>query len=360
MLELGDNLYGDGLPREPRREEWRPVRRALKTVADAFDTVRRTDGEPVPLVLVPGNHDYAGDALEHGELRDISRWYFLEELAPKAAGWRHVPGARGEFENAETLLAALKDDPAFHAKFMAPVLVPDTHECVTIAAIDSELILDFYDSDEHDHLADTYFAELESVLEAAPPGSWKLIAAHHPQVSYGKHGSPVWGHWGFGPGWPQFPELKRMLPAPTVPLGLALGLAGTGIWWPATIAPGVTAIKTFFGSRKQDVRANPYRRYAEELLRISAEHGVDAIVAGHDHNAQLIELPAPEGSEADESTLLVISGAGSKVDPARDGPGLIAYLADYSYVAMAQHPDALVFDVRDRSGTTAYRHILAR
>ena len=34
---------------------------------------------------------------------------------------------------------------------------------------------------------------------------WVAIAAHHPPVTYGKHGRPSFGNWVFGQGWPQFP-----------------------------------------------------------------------------------------------------------------------------------------------------------
>jgi hypothetical protein len=119
--------------------------------------------------------------------------------------------------------------------------------------------------------------------------------------------------------------------------------------------PLSTALVT---GRKQDVGSQAYDRYAAELLRIVDEGGVDGIFSGHDHNTQFIELAAVD--DVVTEPLLVITGAGSKVDPVRRGPGTVAFLSDYSYVRLTHHAGGLSFEIIDRQGESRYRYDLAR
>jgi hypothetical protein len=91
---------------------------------------------------------------------------------------------------------------------------------------------------------------------------------------------------------------------------------------------------------------------------LAAAHDIDGVLAGHDHNTQLIELGATPGFSGD--ALLVITGAGSKIDPVRRGPGTVAFLSDYSFVRMTQYPAVLAFEIVDRRGEVRYRYHLAR
>ncbi len=356
ILELGDNLYEDGLPRDLDLPGARDEVGKLLAVGAAFADVRY-EGSQVPIAVIPGNHDYADDALTmSGNLGDISRWYFLDELGVEGAtAWTHVPGDASGFTTAAELLDHIDGDPSAHAEFMAPLRVPHTDPGLWIVAIDSELILDLY-AQGHEELVATYWRQLDRAMERAPEGVWRIVASHHPAVTYGKHGEPSFGNWVFGQGYPQFPYAWQKALAVSLPLGIILGV----VVHPAAVVlaavpPATTAIVS---GRKQDIGSEPYDRYAAALLDHAERHDVDVLVSGHDHNTQIIELRALAGYEGD--TLMVVTGAGSKVDPVRRGPGTVAYLADYSWVRMRQLADGLSFAIVDRSGTERYRHDLSR
>ncbi|MGD8330895.1 MAG: metallophosphoesterase [Acidobacteriota bacterium] len=356
ILELGDNLYEEGIPHDLADPGATAEVDKLRAIAEGFAQVRY-DGAQVPLVLIPGNHDYANNALvNEGNRGDISRWYFLEELGiAGAASWVHIPGDAAGYADAAALYDHLDGDPGAHAAFMAPATVPFLDRDVGIAAIDSELLLDLYAAG-HDDLAAQYWERLEQALAEMRPSQWRLLATHHPPVTYGKHGAPSLGNWLFGQGWPQFPKGWQKALAAAMPLGIVTGV----LIYPAALAisaapPVSTAV---LAGRKQDVGSTPYERYTAELLRIAAAHDVDAIFSGHDHNIQIIELGELDGF--DDDTLLVISGAGSKNDPVRRGPGTAAYLSDYAWIRVTQYAGGLSFDVIDRRGRGRARYDLLR
>ena len=120
-------------------------------------------------------------------------------------------------------------------------------------------------------------------------------------------------------------------------------------------APSLTNV--FVPGSKQDVGSGPYDQYAAELLNLAARYEVDVVLAGHDHNTQIIELSEIEGFSGD--SLLVITGAGSKIDPVRRGPGTVAYLSNYSYVRMTQWVGGLIFEIIDQQGGSRYRYDLS-
>jgi hypothetical protein len=311
----------------------------------------------VPLVLIPGNHDYNDNALvNERNLGDISRWYFPAELGIEgASAWTHAPGDATGFADAAALYAHLDGDPAAHAAFMAPARVSQFGREIAVVAIDSELLLDLYAAGRED-LTEPYWEGLERELAAAPTGAWRIIAAHHPPVTYGKHGAPALGNWVFGQGYPQFPGTIQKVLAFAMPLGIVAGIVVHPAALALSAAPPVST--AILAGRKQDVGSGPYERYTAEMLRIAAQYDVDVIVAGHDHNTQLIELAALEGYTDD--TLLVITGAGSKVDPVRRGRGTVAFLSDYSFVRMTRYGNGLSFEIVDRRGRIPFRYDLSR
>lgn len=356
ILELGDNLYEEGLPHDLGLPGAQDEVDKLRAIASAFTDVRHEDGQ-VPIVLIPGNHDYNNDALARQDnLGDISRWYFLDELGIEGAdAWTQVPGDPRGFADAAALLGHLEGDVAAHAEFMAPLRVPHTDPDVYAVAVDSELMLGLY-AEGHDELAAAYWAELDRVMAAAPEGAWLMIAAHHPPVTYGKHGEPSFGNWVFGQGYPQFPYAWQKALAASLPLGIALAIV---VHPAAVLVAAMPPFSTVFAThRKQDVGSVHYDRYAAALLERAVRHDIDVVLAGHDHNTQVIELAALDGFDGD--TLLVVTGAGSKVDPVRRGPGTVAYLSNYSWVRMAQYPRGLSFEIIDRQGGSRYRYDLSR
>jgi hypothetical protein len=358
ILELGDNLYEQGLPHDLDGPGAAGEVDKLRALAAGFAGVRR-GGAQVPLVLVPGNHDYADNALElEGNRGDISRWYFLDELGIEGtATWTHLPGDASGFASAAALFAHIDGNPDAHARFMAPVAVPGTGPEIAVVALDSQLLLDLYATDNV-ALAAEYWGWLDEALDRAPPGAWLIIAAHHPPVSYGKHGRAALGNWIFGQGWPQFPTRTQKVLAALTPLAVVLGV----VVHPAAAAiAAVPPLTTWFVTvRKQDLGSSAYQRYSAALLAATERHAVSVILSGHDHNTQIIDLGATGAPATEDAPLLVITGAGSKVDPVRRGPGTLAFLADYSWVRMSLHAGALSFEVRDRRGELRYRHVLRR
>jgi len=356
ILELGDNLYEEGIPHELAAPGAAAEVDKLRAIAEGFAQVRY-DGAQVPLVLIPGNHDYADNALVNEDNRgDISRWYFLDDLGISgAASWLHLPGDATPFADATALYEHLDGDPAAHTAFMAPAAVPFLDRDVGMVAIDSELLLDLYAAG-HDDLAAQYWEQLEQTLADLPASSWRLLATHHPPVTYGKHGAPSLGTWLFGQGWPQFPKGWQKALAAAMPLGI---VAGAVVYPAALVIAAAPSVSTaVLAGRKQDVGSTPYERYTAELLRIAAVADVDAIFSGHDHNIQIIELGDLEGF--DDDTVLVISGAGSKNDPVRRGPGTVAYLSDYAWIRVTQYGGGLSFEVVDRRGRGRARYDLVR
>lgn len=356
ILALGDNLYEEGLPHELDSPRALAELAKLRAIAEGLTAVRYR-GNPVPMVLTHGNHDYSDDALDNdGNRGDISRWYFLDDLGiEEASGWTAVPGDASAFGGAAELYAHLYGDPASHVEFMAPVALPLVDDELYMVALDSPLLIELYD-DGHEELAAAYVEALEQRLAAAPEGAWTFIVTHHPLANYGKHGWPGWGNWVFGQGWPQFPNTWTKVLGAMMPLGIAAAVIVHPAALAISAAPPLRMASVVF--RKQDVRSLPYSRYIEELLRLADGYGVDGVLSGHDHNTQLIELGEVE--EFDGETLQVISGAGSKVDPVRRGPGTMAFLSDYSFVRMTQYVDVLSFEIIDRRGESRYRYDMAR
>ncbi|MBO07015.1 MAG: hypothetical protein CL478_01875 [Acidobacteria bacterium] len=352
ILGLGDNLYEKGLPHDLEAPGAEAEIATLRAIGTQFARIQNK-GHQVPLMLIPGNHDYNDDALAiRNNLGDISRWYFLEELAIDGAdAWTHLPGEASRFGSAAELFGHLEGDPAARVEFMAPMRIPGFDPGLVAIAVDSELVLDLYAQGYKD-LAVAYWQRLEQALLAAPANAWLMIAAHHPPVTYGKHGRMSFGNWMFGPGWPQFPQVWQKALIATLPLGIVLG----AVVYPTVLAiaaapPLVTAIVS---GRKQDVGSVPYDQYAAEFLKLAAEYEVDAVLAGHDHSTQIIELSSIDGFSGD--SLLVITGAGSKVESVRRGPGTVAYLSDHSYVRMTQHAGGLIFEIIDQQGRVHYRY----
>jgi 3',5'-cyclic AMP phosphodiesterase CpdA len=352
ILGLGDNLYEKGLPHDLEVPGAEAEIATLRAIGTQFARIQNK-GHQVPLMLIPGNHDYNDDALAiRNNLGDISRWYFLEELAIDGADtWTHLPGDATQFESAAELFDHLEGDPAARVEFMAPMLIPGFDPGLFVIAVDSELILDLYAQGYKD-LAASYWERLEQVLLAAPDDAWLMIAAHHPPVTYGKHGRMSFGNWMFGQGWPQFPQVWQKALVATLPLGIFLGV----VVYPAAlaIAAAPPLATSLVSGRKQDVGSAPYDQYAAEFLKLAAEYEVDAVLAGHDHNTQIIELSAIEGFSG--NSLLVITGAGSDVGPVRRGPGTVAYLSNHSYVRVTQHTGGLIFEIIDQQGRAHYQY----
>jgi hypothetical protein len=336
LLELGDNLYEAGLPR-PQTGDTAPIRR-LGRIADLLAKCRFGE-RPAPLVLVPGNHDYAGQSLPRNrEAGDITRWYYLDALGIGGVShWTMLPGERPkDVPDAAKLYERLYGAPEERlAEFMRPRRIPHTPASLAIVAIDSQLLIDLFAAGRED-LADRYLDALDSELARAASARWRIVATHHPLASYGGHNATVPARFLLGPGWPQFPTpWEAVLAIP--PLGT---LATTVRWAVAS---------------NQDHHASANRAYRNGLLGRLERHRAALVLSGHDHNSQLIELDSSDGSRP---LLQVVSGAAAKVDPVTRGKGTLFYHSGHGYTRLAVHAAHLEIAFKDQSGATLFRYRL--
>ncbi|MGH9159984.1 MAG: hypothetical protein ACRD2X_08360 [Vicinamibacteraceae bacterium] len=336
LLALGDNLYEAGLPR-PQTGDTAPIRR-LGRIADLLGKCRFGE-RPAPLVLVPGNHDYADGALpREREVGDITRWYYLDRLGIGGVShWTMLPGERpNDVRDATKLYERLYNAPEEQlAEFMRPRRIPHTPASLAIIAIDSQLLIDLFAAGRDD-LANRYLAALESELEQAASARWRLVASHHPVGSYGAHHVTLPARFLLGPGWRQLRSPWEVVLA-IPPLG---ALATTARWAVAS---------------NQDFHASANRAYRHSLLERLERHRAALVLSGHDHNSQLIELDSSEGSRP---ILQVVSGAAAKVDPVTRGDGTLFYHSGHGYTRLAVHATHLEVAFKDRSGATLFRYRL--
>ncbi len=337
LLAVGDNLYEAGLPScsEEASSKGREAIQRLRFMAQLLSAIE-FQGRPVRLMLVPGNHDYAGNALEtRRRLGDITRWYFPGELGiPGAERWTMLPGDPSSVGAQDSVELHRKlyqsgDVPNKLAGFMKPQSVTLGHDVLTLAAIDSELLLELYA--EHPAIAEEYLAQLERALAQAD-GAWRLVAAHHPIATGGAHRPGLPQRFLLGPGWPQYPALWHKV----------------FIW----AGPAITFGRWAFHSR-QDIHNGAYEKYRARLYQTLRDTGADLMIAGHDHNTQLIELselskdrPGPDG----KGPFQLLTGEVAKVDPVAKQKGTLFYHADGGYVRVAANRDRVHLQVKNGSG----------
>ncbi|MPY88689.1 MAG: hypothetical protein GEU99_12275 [Luteitalea sp.] len=335
LLALGDNLYPKGLPR-PESGHTEPVTR-LARLAELLATCQFGE-HPAPLVLVPGNHDYANRALARDrDEGDITRWYYLDALeVAGVAHWTMLPGERPEdVPDAATLYTRLYETPEQLVEFMRPRRIPHTPASIAIVAIDSQLLIDLFDTGRED-LADRYLDTLDAELARAASARWRVVAMHHPLESFGAHRVTIPGRFLLGPGWRQFGSpWDAVLAVP--PLGI---VATTARW--AVASP-------------QDLHASANRAYREAVLTRLARHDAPLVLSGHDHNSQLIELTPPG---AKRPMLQLVTGEAAKTDPVTRGAGTLFYHSGHGYARLAVYGTHLEIAFRDRSGETLYRYRL--
>jgi hypothetical protein len=331
LVALGDNLYPKGLPTPGAEAKHPEPRERLRELARVFARCRFR-GRPAVVVLVPGNHDYGGEALSaRRSLGDITRWYYLDELGIEGLDrWVVLPGARPpDVTTSGELYARVYQNAQTLAAFMKPRKVPGLGRSLNLVAIDSELLIDLFRTRSEDLVQD-YLEGLRMAL-AEPSSEWRAVVAHHPLETFGKHRPAVPGRFLLGPGWPQFPQ-----------------------WWHKVVAP-IGPLVTFgywLTHHTQDVHSRPYREYRSALLELLAAEGVPLFVAGHDHNTQLIELPG--------SVVQLVSGEATHLDPVTKGKGSFFYHMDHGFVRMSAFSHQLFIEVKNSHGETVFGYGLDR
>lgn len=264
VLELGDNVYEDGL-----KEGWNnPLTTNLlhKTFGKIYSEVKYNDRELV-YHLVPGNHDYAGRAGGKQGWGDvIHQETTAEALYPN---WRYYPidPAKNSDANDSTNYAQLKGESIFALTIPQKVSTP-MDNLVGVYTIDTQVMLEIYQKNDAE-LLQKHWQTLETLLNEN--AAWKLIIGHHPVKSHGKHG-------GFR----------------------------TAIWWlpPITL---FTIVDKLFIKRLQDLDNPNYQRFRRDLMALMKKHDAAFYLAGHEHNLQFLEI--------DRERFQIISGSAGKLSP---------------------------------------------
>jgi hypothetical protein len=347
LLAVGDNLYHAGLPRvsEQASASGQEAIDRLRSIATLLCSVQ-FHGRSVPLVLVPGNHDYDGDALKHDRrLGDITRWYFPDALKIVGTeGWTMMPGdpeSIGAKDSADLYRKLYENDdvPSTLATFMKPRALTLGQGALTVVGIDSELLLDLYATDAE--LADAYLSELERTLSGSR-STWTLVAAHHPLATGGAHHPGLPQRFFLGPGWPQYPAPWHKLL----------------IWAGPFITLGRWAVHS-----RQDIHNGAYEQYRHQLYQVLRDTNTDLMLAGHDHNTQLIRLSEAFEDSHDrerERPLQVLTGEVSKVDPVAKQKGTVFYHADGGYVRIAVSRERIELEAKNRRGETIDKYALEK
>ena len=235
VLFLGDNVYPEGV-RDPGSGDFARDTAYLSAQAWTVDGPEaRAHG--VRAVFLPGNHDWgnlaglAGERRLRNEEDVIASW----ATAGRAVSLRPKAGTSGP--------ASFQVGPA------------------TVVALDTEWWLQSDDSAAKAVAIDS----LEAALWAARGGP-TVLAAHHPLVSAGPHGT----RGGMGP----------------------------------------LSLLSRAGALVQDLNSGPYRDMRDELSRAFREAERPLIyAAGHDHTLQVLHTAGPG-----QPGWTLVSGAGSKLE----------------------------------------------
>ncbi len=159
VVLLGDNVYNEGIPPEDH-PNYPDATRRLNYLIDQLK------GAGVRSVFIPGNHDWNAD--QPGGLRAIER---QEELVRKALGVESFVPSRG---------------------CPGPATV-QTGDRFHVVAIDSEWWLNLSERPPLDGAAcpqssqSELLRDIQTSIESGAPGALRILAMHHPLMSYGPH-----------------------------------------------------------------------------------------------------------------------------------------------------------------------------
>lgn len=265
VVYLGDLIYPDGLS-PPDDPAWAgdSTHLAHQVAAVAGPRAREAGARAI---FVAGNHDWGQEEDWAGAQRVVRLQQFLER--------RRADGV----------------DVALHPRAgTGGPGVLDVGEHVRLVLLDTAWWLLGAEPDEEAEV----MAGVEGAL-ATREGRSVIVAAHHPFVSAGPHGT-------------------------LVELGTTLG---------------VRTLLARSGAMLQDLTSPPYRRLRTALLDVFGKSEAPALfVGGHEHSLQVVRTDDPPGPRTS-----VVSGSASKLTPvgpmdgllfARSAPGYVTVLVDRS------------------------------
>lgn len=266
MIFLGDNFYPLGL-NVPVDDVTGKIKSVLGPYRQTFEGIGRTN-----VHAVAGNHDYyARNALEK------SLFFGLIDIAVGPVGLSEKGNERERAIEWWT----------YYYKMPAEVMYP-----VSAGSKDSVQFI-FYDSAlplRTDPA--TWRPALDSLRRlltnsAARPGIvWRIFAQHHPWYSVGEHGGySVWDD-----------EAKTVNYLPNCDRD-----SNVIEWFVNTLDP-------------QDLCASKYQAQIDSLKAVMHSGGakIHLMLAGHEHNLQLLSYPERNADCSECPKVYVISGAGSK------------------------------------------------
>ncbi|MEX2669022.1 metallophosphoesterase [Candidatus Uabimicrobium amorphum] len=341
ILGLGDNLYVKGFPHRDARTS-KPFAKLCK-IAKLFNKCRYKE-QPIPLITIPGNHDYNDDAVSVKRTwGNIAPWYFLRQMAPQSKlfeQWLFMPGDANPHSSASELYEYLYSDLQNLVTFMKPQKIPVENSSTAIIAMDSELVIDLFAAGYYD-LAKKYLQSLEEVLRENKNHKWVIVLTHHPLASYAKHRPGKWGSFLLGPGWPQFSKWwHKVLMVPP------LGTLTTFGWW-AIHYP-------------QDIHSCAYENYRKAVYAMLKDNNVSLVISGHEHCTQLIDLQQTVLNTKNTSStcMQLVCGEAAKQDPVTNGKGTLFFHTGGGYSQLKFFDKELLIEMRDRQGNQLYNYVI--
>ncbi len=253
LLYLGDNIYPEGMPMEG--ESTYPE--AKRIIDYQIDLVRDKNAKAF---FIPGNHDWK---------------------IGKIGGWQQVIN-QVDYINGKQL----KNVQAWPLDGCPGPIEVELGEKVVVVMMDSQWFLHLHDKPGPGSgcaatSIDEFVTELREMV-AIHPDQLFVLAIHHPMYSYGPHGGDYsWRH--------------HIFPLAEAVHGLYIPLPVIGSVYP--IARGL------FGNI-QDTKHPLYRNMSLSIEEVIKEHPNAIVVAGHDHNLQLIR---------EDSIPHIVSGSGAKI-----------------------------------------------
>lgn len=275
VIYLGDNIYptGMGLPGSIEEEDTK------KILQSQYEPMRKMGAA---VYFVPGNHDW-------------------DKSGPK--GLAKIK-AQDDFLKAQNdpLLKLLPQNGC-----PDPVAIQLTDK-LTIIAYDSEWWLFPYNKQnsagECDcRTKDEVLVKMEELLEQNK-GKVILLASHHPFQSYGPHGG-------------YFNLRNHLFPLTSLNKNLYIPMPVLGSVYPILRSTLLSP---------EDLNHPAYRDMIKSINGIFGDYPNVTYVAGHEHGLQLIK----------SKQLQIISGAGSKVSPNKEGKNSLFHEMQQGYVVADQ------------------------
>jgi len=274
VIFLGDNLYQTNLP-----PTYVNTYQAAKAILDSqINVISGTDAKAI---FIPGNHDWM-DGGPNGLDNLLRQQQYVQDLGNKNVMYLPQDGCPGpvEYELYKDVLLVIYDSQWFIQKGEKPGI----------------------ESDCPYKTEDQFYRELDDIIG---DNKEKLIilASHHTLKSHGAHGG-------------YFTIKQHIFPFTDLKPDLYIPLPVIGSIYPIS--------RAVFGS-PADLKYPEYANMISNVEKIIQGSPNVIMVAGHEHNLQLIE---------DSSHFYVVSGAGSKKTRVSKGKDLLYGAQEFGFAVL--------------------------